>query len=187
MKEEEEPLAEDDTNAEADAAFKKVMEQCFWCFVGYSKYKKNLLYMQRNELEKFLEVVELKKHLKIGTDQVFECMDSDISDNQISLQEFIDYFCNPMVNDKCKELQLFLENSEKFKVLKQALEIVAMVDADKNGRIEYKEFTKFGQMMELDSEQTETLWKQMDSDNSGDIRIDELFDWLHTQMVKDQM
>ncbi|ETO08245.1 hypothetical protein RFI_29141 [Reticulomyxa filosa] len=165
-------------------AFLKIMEQCFWCFVGYSKYKKNLLYMQRNELDKFLEVIELKNHFQIGTNEVFESMDSDINDRQISLQEFLDYFGNPMVNPKCREMQSFLEKSHKFQLLKQALEIVAMVDADKNGRIEYREFTQFGALMDLSPEQTEQLWHQMDTDNSGDIRIDELFDWLQTQLTK---
>ncbi|ETO14096.1 hypothetical protein RFI_23275 [Reticulomyxa filosa] len=205
--------------------FKDIIEQSFWAFSGYSKYKKNNIYLQRNEVYKFLEICNITEP---SPDEIFREMDSEIVDNQISFSEFVNYFCDPNVNPGCYDLQKYMEEQVNFQILKEALRILYLCSrttpsstlsssskststttktatttttttigsgsdptfhkSEFTGRIGYGQFQIFAkELLQLNPQQTEVLWNEIDTDNSGDIRIDEVFDWLYNKLLEKQI
>ncbi|ETO35672.1 hypothetical protein RFI_01389 [Reticulomyxa filosa] len=196
----------DNEDTEEFDEFKRTISQAFWAFSGYSKFKKTNIYLRQNEISKFLEICNITEP---SEEVIFHEMDSEIVDNQISYSEFVNYFCDPNTNPGCYSLQKYMEQQTNFQILREALRILevcnSLLDESSNaphantgtpnnnkseftGRITYKQFQKFAdELLHLDPGQTEELWYQIDADDSGDIRIDELFDWLKTQLLKGQI
>ncbi|ETO29610.1 hypothetical protein RFI_07509 [Reticulomyxa filosa] len=199
-------LSVDNEDAHEFDEFRHTIAQAFWAFSGYSKFKKTNIYLQQNEISKFLEICNITEPSK---ETIFREMDSEIVDNQISYSEFVNYFCDPNTNPGCYSLQKYMKQQTSFQILKEALRILEMCNslpeessgiphantsAPKNakseftGRITYKKFQKFAEeLLHLDTNQAEQLWHQIDTDDSGDIRVDELFDWLKSQLLRKQI
>ena len=75
-----------------------------------------------------------------------------------------------------------IEKQSSWKLLLKALQIINDVDTDKSGTLEYDEFKLFAQRLDLDEKETEVLWNTIDTDNSGQITIFELFDWFKRRL-----
>ena len=60
------------------------------------------------------------------------------------------------------------------------------MDTNKNGKLEYHEFEYFGELVGLTDNETNNLWTSIDADNSGDIRIDEMFEWFRMRLHQDR-
>jgi len=142
--------------------------------------KKNL-YLSKYELQKFCEIVGVSTPI----DEIFEAIDTDEIDGQITCDEFVDYFTNPMTNPNCLYLQRHIEKQPGWLLLEKALRIFDLFDEDHSGKLEYKEFETFGKLINLNREEIEQLWDVIDKNKSGTITIDELFEWfretLHSQ------
>lgn len=168
---------QDDSN-EKEYKFQDWVELCFWAFAGSSAYNKKHVYMNKKELKKFLDIVNITTPI----DEIFTAMDSDIVDGRISNNEFIDFFIRPEVNPNCNELQQHMESQPTWSLLTKALRIFDVVDMNKNGRLYFQDFVIFGGSLGLNSAESEQLWHELDKDQSGDITIDELFEWYKNQL-----
>eukprot|EP01084_Bolivina_argentea_P049309 90703_1 len=152
--------------------YKKKLQRLFHCFAGMS--------MSLDELKRFLDIVEITKYCAV--DDVLLQMSINISDNKITLHEFIEYFCDEQRNPKAKGMKKYIEKQVSWQLLLKALNIFDKVDVDHSGQIEYNEFKQFGQMLNLNDKETETLWHAIDTDNSGYISVVDLFEWLKKRL-----
>ncbi|ETO24396.1 hypothetical protein RFI_12761 [Reticulomyxa filosa] len=192
-----------------EPSFRETIEQAFWAFTGYSDYKRTNMYLRKFEVSKFLELCNITEP---SPDIIFREMDSEIVDNQISFSEFVSYFCDPNVNPKCQNLQKYMEEQVNFQILRKALKIFEMCnclnrnstttsiqpssgnskqppnaqnDSEFTGRITFGQFQTYAKdSLLLSVEQTKQVWHEMDSDNSGDIRIVEVFEWLQKKILE---
>eukprot|EP01083_Nonionella_stella_P225419 801423_1 len=82
------------------AEYRENLKRLFCLFAGYTRCTtKKGIYMAHNEVKRFLDIVEITKYWSV--DQVFKEM--NIVGRKITLNEFIEYFCdyerNPKAND----------------------------------------------------------------------------------------
>ena len=162
--------------------FCRWIELSFYAFAGSSSYnKKQGLYMNRNELSSFLSSVGIYKP---SCDDIFKGMDSDICDNRISVNEFVDYFCSYEFNPNCIYLQELIENNENWKYLIKALRIFDIIDINHKGYLIYNEFLTFGNLIGLSNDDTNSMWLSLDKNNTGMIKIDEMFNWYKNKYLK---
>lgn len=133
---------EEDEKAEPEKTYKQWIELAFYSFAGSSAHSKKKLYMNMSELTTFLQIVNLDNNneddedLKITKEKVLIAIDK--IDNQtplISCNEFCEYFCDKMVNPKCEHIQTFIQEQSNWLLLKNALKIFDLVDADKVKRL----------------------------------------------------
>eukprot|EP01083_Nonionella_stella_P012130 34436_1 len=163
------------------AEYRDNLSRLFYLFAGYQRWsKKKGIYMSRNEVKRFLEIVEITKYWSV--DQVFEVMDNDIVDRKITLNEFVEYFCDCEMNPKASCLKAHIERQVSWTLLIKALRIFDKLDVDRSGQLEYDEFKQFGIMLKLNGTETEILWKTIDKDESGQITIVELFEWFKERL-----
>eukprot|EP01083_Nonionella_stella_P209873 760354_1 len=162
--------------------YKCTMRMIFYTFAGYSPTSKYVgLYMSLQELRKFLEIVCIDE----SAQDIFDSIDEiGISDGKIRSDEFMDYFTNVKVNPRCVELKLHIENQVTWELLCKALKIFEEMDDDRSGKLEYGEFVKFGNEIGLNDNEIDTLFHNMDTNNSGSIDITELFEWFRSVTFK---
>lgn len=158
------------------------LRDMFYCFAGRSSNyaRKKGLYMSKAEVRRFLEIVHIADYWSV--DEVFAAMDSAEVDGKVKVEEFVEYFCDSNVNPKVHDLKEHIEKQSSWKLLLKALQIIDEVDTDKSGTLEYDEFKLFAHKLDLDDKETEVLWNTIDTDNSGQITIFELFDWFKRRL-----
>lgn len=133
---------DEEEKAEPEKTYRQWIELAFYSFAGSSAHSKKKLYMNMSELTTFLQIVNLDNNneddedLKITKEKVLIAIDK--IDNQtplISCNEFCEYFCDKMVNPKCEHIQTFIQEQSNWLLLKNALKIFDLVDADKVKRL----------------------------------------------------
>merc|ERR1712154_358307 len=142
--------------------------------------KKKGLYMKKNELQIFLEIVNIEN----PAEEVLKLIDTDIEDGKLTLNEWMDYFVDQSINPSIFELKQHIESQVTWSLLCKVLKIFEMTDKDKTGKLEYGEFREFGDRIGLNEKETELLWKSMDVDNSGSIDVIELFEWFRLRLYQ---
>eukprot|EP01084_Bolivina_argentea_P049308 90702_1 len=152
--------------------YKKKLQRLFHCFAGMS--------MSLDELKRFLDIVEITKYCAV--DDVLLQMSINISDNKITLHEFIEYFCDEQRNPKAKGMKKYIEKQVSWQLLLKTLNIFDKVDTDNSGQLEFSQFKQLGEMLNLNDKETETLWHAIDTDNSGYISVVDLFEWLKKRL-----
>lgn len=169
-----------DVNSESFKEYKKMMQSVFYTFAGYQPWaKKRGLYLHKNELQTFLDIVNIYDDVN----DVLKLIDSiDVEDGKITLNEWMDYFCSKEVNPSIFQIKHHIESQITWSLLCKALRIFSIVDEDHTGKLEYGEFRKFGSSIGLNEEETEILWNTMDTNNSGSIDIMELFEWFRLRL-----
>ena len=106
----------------------------------------------------------------------------DVEDGKVTLNEWMDYFTSKEVNPSIFIIKHHIEEQVTWKLLCKALKIFEQIDDDHTGKLEYGEFRKFGDIIGLNDEETESLWYTMDTDNNGAIDIVELFEWFRLKL-----
>ena len=97
--------------------------------------------MTMTELENFIEIVHLDDHeeadeLLVTAHKVVECLGKAQSAwknmrPQLSVNEFVEYFCDENVNPNCERIRQFVEKQSNWLLLQNALKIFDVVDVDK--------------------------------------------------------
>mmetsp|Transcript_31365 Transcript_31365/g.27582 ORF Transcript_31365/g.27582 Transcript_31365/m.27582 type:complete len:257 (-) Transcript_31365:20-790(-) len=160
--------------------YKQLMQLVFYTFAGYQPWAKvTSLYMHQKELQRFLEIVNINDPVE----DVFKIIDAtDVEDGRLTMNEWMDYFTNKDVNEGVFVIKEHIEEQLTWELLTKALKIFQKMDADHSGKLEYGEFRGFGTCIGLNEEETELLWNQMDTNNSGAIDITELFEWFRLRL-----
>ena len=132
--------------------YKQNLKKLFYCFAGYqhkSKQNQRGIYMSRDEVERFLEIVSITKYWKV--DQVFEIMhdNDDEKESRVTLNEFIQYFCNEDKNPTASDLKKHIEKQISWQLLLKSLTIFDKVDTDNSGELDKQEFKVFMNMFYL--------------------------------------
>eukprot|EP01084_Bolivina_argentea_P213199 362171_1 len=158
--------------------YRENLIKLFYCFAGLEPWsKKRGIYMSQIELKSFLDIIDgFTQYFTV--DEVFLKMDSDISDSKITLNEFIEYFCDKQVNPKINDIKKYIQTQISWQILLKTLNIFEQFDINKSKQLEYNQFNQFGQTLNLTAKETELLWHTIDIDNNGQISIIELFQWL---------
>lgn len=186
------PMYGGDITNEQRKEYKKSMSQIFYLFAGMEFYSmknksKKQLWMSKNDLETFINIVNI---IKPNINYIFSQMDIE-NDNRIDHNEFVNYFCDINTNPYCFKIQRQIENEYNWKLLKKALKIFELFDKNHDGRLTYDEFLLFTSSIGLDNNvndiklkvESDKLWKDLDTDNSNDITIKELFEWFRFRFL----
>ena len=135
--------------------------------------------MQKTELQTFLDIVNIQD----PADQILKLIDTDHVDG-VTLNEWMDYFVIKDINPRIFQIKQHIEGQVTWILLCKALKIFEICDQDKTGKLNYSDFTKFGQNIGLNDQETEILWNTLDTDNSGSIDIVELFEWFRLRLYQ---
>eukprot|EP01084_Bolivina_argentea_P309257 534929_1 len=160
--------------------YKGNLRKLFSYFAGYQRWNKQKgVYMSRNEVRRFLDIIELTDYW--SADNVFKKMDIDDT-RKVKLDEFIQYFCDQQFNEKAADLKKYIQKQASWQLLLKSMDIFEKVDTNHSGQLNRKEFSKFGEMLNLDEKETDALWKTIDSDKSGQVTIVEMFEWFKKRL-----
>lgn len=114
--------------------YKKYMQQIFYNFAGIHHYsKKRSLYIKPQDLQKFLDIVCITTPVST----MFKQIDTDINDDQITLNEWMEYFCDININPDCYEIYFHITKQITWKLLIKALKMFEILDKNKNQRINW--------------------------------------------------
>jgi len=89
----------------------------------------------------------------------------DIQDGKVTMTEWMDYFCNPQINPNVFRIREYLHEQASWQLLEKTINVIVQLDEDKSGKLEYGEFTKFGDLIGLNDEETELLFFSMDKNH----------------------
>lgn len=175
--------AEDARRVEYRTTFKHDISQIFWLFAGHSPYGKNQLYMKKNELQEFLNVVSIYDPI----DKIFSSMDSEIEDNRISQSEFVSYFTDINTNPQCIQAMESIIKQDNWPLIRKSIKIFEIIDQDHSGEINQKEFIRFCQLIEVfDEIEMIQLWNEIDLDASNSISLKELLTWFTLRLYHEK-
>lgn len=161
--------------------FKADISKIFWLMAGQEPYSKKTLYMRKNELQEFLQILDIYNESTF--DQVFRDMNSETDNNAIEFSEFVNYFCDSSVNPDCHKLRDEIIQSTDWQLMRKSLKIFDIIDKDKSGEIIYQEFTKFCQLINItDEDQMQQLFQHIDKDGSHSIKLKELLLWFKERL-----
>eukprot|EP01083_Nonionella_stella_P098785 277884_1 len=175
-----------------EKTYNQWIELLFWTFAGSSTHSKKKLYMNMEELNRFIDIVNLDSNedesVVVTAHTVLEVLGkADHQKKLMTCNEFCEFFCDQNVNPHCEQIKEFVEKQTNWILLQNALKIFDVVDVDKSGSIEYNEFTVFCKLIgETDPVNIERLWNVIDTDQNGQIVIHELFDWYQQRLVSQQ-
>ena len=122
---------DEDDESEDFKNYKKMLQMTFYTFAGYQPYaKKRGLYLRKNELQKFLDIVNIHDDV----DEVLALIDSvDVQDGKVTFNEWMDYFTSKTVNPSIFIIKHHIEEQVTWKLLCKALKIFEKIDHDHTG------------------------------------------------------
>ena len=148
----------------------------FHAFAGYVPWTQEVgVHIPLDEMRRFLEIVGIE----CDAEEVMECMDADIEDGRLSLDEWMDYFTNSSCNPRCAEIKEHIEGQMTWKLLVQALE---GVNVHRSDELKYSQFAALGPCIGLNEREMGILWKIIDENDSGAIDVTKVLEWLRVRV-----
>eukprot|EP01084_Bolivina_argentea_P142813 250855_1 len=149
------------------------LKNIFRFFAGW-----NSSYMKKKELQNFLDILDIKKFWTMHL----------LQDDIISMDQFIKYLCNEYINNRTRDIKKHIIKQPQYTLLLNALKFLEDIDLDNNnnkkGILQFNDFKKFGKNLSLNDLETEILFNKIDKNDTGNITIDQVFEWFKKKLLQ---
>eukprot|EP01084_Bolivina_argentea_P222431 376501_1 len=145
------------------------LKNIFQFFAGYKVNE-----IKKKQLKKLLAILDMKQYWNVYL------MDD------ISMDQFITYLCKPDVNPQISDIKNHLEAKPQWVLVLKVVKCLEDIDNSKkrNGLLELTDFKTFGENMQLNDLEIQILFEKLDKDKTGQITIDQVYQWFQKKMLK---